>query len=123
MRSRSVNTTIPTEYHKRAVLSDVKWTEALCIGIDILTGVNFYDEKKLKDEIRLETNKVRLKIRQLNKLKEKRIEKEKFEAETKEKEKNSCPICKEEYSEKNKKKTINGKSFCRNCFLSGEFQK
>lgn len=77
--TKPVNTTIPADYHNRAKVHGIEWTEALCLGIDVLNDDSYHKEKKTLQKIKLLKGKLKIYENRLIELRTERTEKEQIE--------------------------------------------
>lgn len=121
--TKSVNTTIPAELHKEAVLNNISWNEALIKGIKQLLGKDSYIElieQRIKENQRkaadyqLEIERLTLMIEEDKKKLEEKQQKE----ENKKKElplNSQCQLCGNKIIRK--PVVYEGLTFCRGCWL------
>lgn len=123
MTSRAVNTTIPRDYHKRAVLNDISWTKAIMIGIDVLNDDDYNKEKKLITKLKEAKGMVRIYEKRLVELRELRKERDEASKEAKRLKENTCSSCGEPLTPETAKNMGDRIKLCRNCFMAGNIPK
>jgi len=74
MATRQINTTIPSSLHKAALMKDIKWSEALRVGIKILAGIDD-DEERIKEDIQKKKHELLYLSEQLENIQKEKQEK------------------------------------------------